>query len=83
MLRLEIPPEKRICTEDLSTDSDECVYVIEGQLEYRYGNDSVPIGKGGSIYIPRNTGHYIFNSGKVPAIILWVVKSANGGAGNE
>ena len=83
VLRLEIPPGKRICTEDLSTGSDECIYVVEGQLEYRYGNDSVRIEKGGSIYIPRKTGHYIFNPGEAPAVILWAIRSAMGGRCNE
>lgn len=83
VLRLDIPPGKRICTEDLSTDSDECIYVLEGQLEYRYGNDSVRIEKGGSIYIPRKTGHYIFNPGEAPAVILWTVRSYMGGRGDE
>ncbi|MTI47163.1 helix-turn-helix domain-containing protein [Sporosalibacterium faouarense] len=81
-LRLEIPPRKRICSEDLSTSSGECIYVLEGELEYRYGNDSKKIEKGGSIYIPRKTGHYIFNPGEAPATIIWITKSTIGGQGN-
>lgn len=79
VLRLEIPPHERISTEDLSTDTDEGIYILEGQLEYRYGNDSVRIETGGSIFIPRKTGHYLFNPNEEPATILWIVKSTIGG----
>lgn len=79
VLRLEVPPQERISSEDLSTDSDEGIYVVEGQLEYRFGNDSVLIPQGGSIFIPRKTGHYLLNPGDRPATILWIVKSTIGG----
>ncbi|MFB5676808.1 helix-turn-helix domain-containing protein [Paenibacillus terreus] len=79
VIRLEIPPRERISTEDLSTNTDECIYVMEGQLEYRHGNDSVRIEQGGSIFIPRKTGHHLVNPGEAPAVILWVVRSVIGG----
>ncbi|MCY1107116.1 helix-turn-helix domain-containing protein [Shouchella clausii] len=79
VLRLSVPPHERITTEDVSMDRDECIYVLEGQLEYRYGNEAVTIAEGGSIFIPRKTGHYLFNPGQTPTVILWINKSMIGG----
>ncbi|MGG1876750.1 XRE family transcriptional regulator [Paenibacillus cisolokensis] len=79
VLQQTVPPHERISMEDLSTHTDECIYVLAGELEYRYGTDSVRIHAGGSIFIPRKTGHHLFNPGETATVILWIVKSTLGG----
>lgn len=75
VIRLEIPPQGQISTKDLTTDSDECIYVVEGELELRCGNETIRINKGGSVFIPKKSGHFFHNAGQAPAIILWAAKS--------
>ncbi|MDO3408950.1 XRE family transcriptional regulator [Saccharibacillus sp. CPCC 101409] len=75
VLRLALAPGERLKADDLSTDTDECVYVTEGRVEYRYGNEAVSIESGGSLYVPRRTGYVLINTGEREAVLLWAVRS--------
>ncbi len=83
VLQVTIPPESRISGENISHHTDECIYVLSGELEYHYGDACIRIETGGSIYIPKKTGHYIYNYGDSDAMIIWVVKSETGGNEDE
>lgn len=42
-------------------EADECVIVLEGVLEYHIDDKVYTVEKGGSIYIPSHTCHYLYN----------------------
>lgn len=79
VMKMEVPGERKLCIGDLSTDEDECIYVQKGQLEYHYGGGKIPIREGGSLFIPKRTGHSVYNPSKETASILWIVKQNTGG----
>lgn len=74
VLKMDVPGERKISIGDLSTDEDECIYVIKGQLEYHYGGGKIMIPTGGSIFIPKKTGNLIYNPSKETANIYWIVR---------
>ncbi len=77
VLYMKIPSKGKISHENMVHNTDECIYVLDGKLEYRFGDDSIFIKKGGSIYIPKKTGFYIYNPLEEDVSIIWIVKSIN------
>ncbi len=49
---------------------DECLYVVEGELDLLVGEEVVAARAGSLIFVPRGTVHAFTNTGKTPARIL-------------
>ncbi|MGH3147751.1 MAG: cupin domain-containing protein [Rubrobacter sp.] len=49
---------------------DECFYVVEGEVEFRVGEEVVTASVGSLVYVPRGTAHAFTNTGAVPARVL-------------
>lgn len=77
-IKLHLPPLESLTKEAISIDHDEWIYVAEGCLEYRKGDDIELLYAGDSIYIPKLTGHSIRNPENIPAIIYWLTRGGNG-----
>ena len=49
---------------------DECLYVVEGELDFLVGEEVVAAQAGSLVFVPRGTVHAFTNTGKTPARIL-------------
>ena len=55
---------------------EEMFYVLEGEIEYRLGQESVRAGVGGSVFVPPGTPHKFENVGSGQAVHVVVVSPA-------
>jgi quercetin dioxygenase-like cupin family protein len=60
-----IPPHRHV-------DMDEAFYVIDGAGTFIAGDSPRPIGKGDTIFIPKNTWH-AFQNPEHELVLLWIV----------
>jgi transcriptional regulator with XRE-family HTH domain len=74
-LHMKVPAGSRISSDDISFDHDEFIYIVSGELEYRYGDEIELVPKGGGIFIPRKTGNLIQNPGSGEAEIIWLART--------
>lgn len=58
--------------EDYPHEGEEFGYVINGSIFLHIGNDNYKVKKGESFYYKANSNHYVVNSGKSVAKIIWV-----------
>lgn len=58
-------------------EGEEFGYVLSGSILLNYGNQVYKVKKGESFYIKANKTHYIENTGKNPARVLWVSTPPN------
>ena len=49
---------------------DECLYVVEGDLDFLLGEELLAARAGSLIFVPRGTVHAFTNRGKTPARVL-------------
>jgi len=67
LLHLE-PDSKR---EPVTTDGMEYIYLIDGEIEYKLGNENIQLKKGDSIFFDGRIPHLkINNSGKIAVILV-------------
>ncbi len=58
----------------LSThEGEEFIYVLEGEVEIRYGKDTYELNVGDSIYYDSIVAHHVHSHGEKPAKILAVI----------
>jgi mannose-6-phosphate isomerase-like protein (cupin superfamily) len=57
---------------DLPHEGEEFGYVLEGEIKVRVGKRSEKAKKGESFYYRADKTHYIENTGKCKAVILWL-----------
>ncbi len=73
---IELEPDGR-SKEDVPHDGEEFGYVISGNIYLYIGGEKYKVRKGESFYFKANANHYIINSGKTVAKILWVNSPPN------
>jgi transcriptional regulator with XRE-family HTH domain len=76
-LQMRVPAGSNLCSEDISFEHDEFIYMLGGELEYSYGEEVAIVKKGSGIFIPRRTGHNIRNAGRREAEIVWIARTGN------
>lgn len=54
-------------------NADETIYVLEGDLEFMVGDQTIPASAGSAVYSPRGTLHTFRNVGASPSRILAVI----------
>jgi len=52
---------------------DEWLYVLEGEIRFRLGDDVVPAPPGSFAFIPRGVAHTWQNTGRGPAVLLAMI----------
>ena len=55
------------------SQEDETLYVLEGEVEFLLGEDTIPAGAGSCIYVPRGALHTFKNVGTLPSRVLVVL----------
>lgn len=70
-----LSPKSWGSTDIMIHDADECVIVLNGTLEYRINDHVYAVEKDGSIYIPPNTPHYLYNPGESTEVQAFAVIS--------
>lgn len=68
---MEIGPYGRT-KDDFPHEGEEFGYVISGSVLLNIGEDSFRVKKGESFYFKANSNHYLVNTGKTIAKIIWV-----------
>lgn len=63
--------------EDEPHEGEEFGYVLVGTIMLYYGNQAYKVKKGESFYIKTNKSHYIENTSKNPAKVIWVCTPPN------
>jgi quercetin dioxygenase-like cupin family protein len=54
----------------IHTREDETFYVLEGEIEFRLGEDTVTAGQGDFVNVPRGTVHAFLNAGSETARLI-------------
>ena len=63
--------------EDEPHEGEEFGYVLAGTILLNYGNKTYKVKKGESFYIKTNKTHFIENTSKNPASVIWVCTPPN------
>ncbi len=58
-------------------EGEEFGYVLSGTIMLNYGSQSYKVKKGESFYIKTNKSHFIENTSKYPARVIWVCTPPN------
>lgn len=58
-------------------EGEEFGYVLSGTIVLNYGNKTYKVKKGESFYFKTNKNHFIENTGKHPAQLIWVCTPPN------
>lgn len=61
VFKFTIDPNSSVSESEQRHRSEECHYVLSGEVEYEIGEELYKVSAGGSIYIPENTPHKIHN----------------------
>jgi transcriptional regulator with XRE-family HTH domain len=77
VLALDLAPGAASGDEALGHDSEECMLILEGDVEVEVAGIAYALGAGDSISIQRNAPHRVLNSGAVKAEILMVISPAD------
>jgi len=64
-VHFRLEPKSYGSSEPICHDADELTYVTRGVMEYRINGKTYTIEEGGSIYVPKNHAHEIYNPGKI------------------
>jgi quercetin dioxygenase-like cupin family protein len=54
-------------------EEDEVLYVLEGEVEFLLGEDTIPAGAGSYVHAPRGALHTFKNVGTSPSRVLFVL----------
>lgn len=73
----EITPPQGGAPPHLHSQEDEALYVLEGEVEFLLGEDTLPAEAGSCVFAPRGTLHTFRNVGRSPSRVL-VVYSPGG-----
>ena len=79
MLFEETVPAGTRSTHHLHHDSDEVVWVLEGEFTFRIGDEVTTGGPGTCAFMPRNVPHAWKNSGTVPGRVVFLYTPARAG----
>src|SRR5918998_4574640 len=69
----EISPPQGGATPPTHSQEDETLYVLEGEVEFLLGEDTIPAGAGSCVYVPRGALHTFKNVGTLPSRVLFVL----------
>ena len=73
MLYVELQPKSWGSEEVMIHDADECVFVLEGTIEYHINDEIYTVRKFDSIYIPEKNFHRLYNPGDEVAKIVGAI----------
>ena len=79
MLFEETVPAGTKSTHHLHHDSDEVVWVLEGEFTFKIGDEVTTGGPGTCAFMPRNVPHAWKNSGSVPGRVVFLYTPAGAG----
>ena len=79
MLFEETVPAGTMSTHHLHHDSDEVVWVLEGDFTFKIGDEVFSGGPGTCAFLPRNVPHAWKNSGTVPGRVVFLYIPAGAG----
>ncbi len=72
----KLNPKSWISENVIINESNECIYVLSGELQCHIGEKVFTLSKGDSICVPENNGHMIFNSHDDESEALCIISPA-------
>ena len=69
---LKIEPGGQTNTEQNPPETEKFVFVLEGKIEVKIGQESYPLSKNNSLYFDASLAHYFINIGKTAAKVICV-----------
>lgn len=72
----KLDPQSWVSESTIIHDSQECIYVLSGEIQCHVGNNIYTLSKGDSICVPENNGHMIFNSNNEESEALCIISPA-------
>ena len=69
----EISPPQGGAPPHTHSQEEETLYVLEGEVEFLLGEDTIPAGAGSCVYVPRGALHTFKNVGTSPSRVLAVL----------
>lgn len=73
MFEMTIQPGARVPSPHSHTDTEECVYVLEGRLSYRVEQETRDLGPGDLMVTPKGCVHYFTNTTTAPVRALIIM----------
>lgn len=73
---IDLEPDGR-SKEDFPHEGEEFGFVLQGSILLHLGSEIFRVKKGESFYFKANSNHYISNSGKTRASVIWVSTPPN------
>jgi transcriptional regulator with XRE-family HTH domain len=77
VLAMDVVPGGESGEEALGHDSEECMLILNGEVEVELAGQWHSLGTGDSIYIQRNAPHRVVNHGQLTAEVLMVISPAH------
>ncbi len=69
-------PKSWLSEDVIINESQECIYVLSGEIQCHIGDKIFTLSKGDSICVPENNGHMIFNSCNEESEALCIISPA-------
>jgi quercetin dioxygenase-like cupin family protein len=76
-LALELSPGAASGEEALGHDSDECLFVLRGDVDVEIAGQVHSLAEGDAVSIARNLPHRVVNTTATPAEVLTIISPAN------
>ena len=73
MIYIELQPHSWGSEDGMVHEADECCYVLEGVIEYHVNHNVYTAYKDGTIYVPQNNWHRLYNPGDTLARAIVVI----------
>ena len=80
VFEMTVPPGALVPPPHSHTDNEECVYVLDGRLQYSVDRETRELGAGDWMSTPRGSVHHFSNTSSAPARAL-VIMTPDIGAG--
>lgn len=76
-LRVELDPHPEEEPQPYSHEGEEYGFVIQGRVEVLLGKSKYTLGRGDSIFFHASTPHYVKNTGRSKAVMVWAISPPN------
>lgn len=76
IFEMHVPPNAKVPAPHFHVEVDETLYVMEGKLTQRYGNETLELNPGDTLFIKRGTIHGFSNRGNETVRVLCTLSPA-------
>jgi len=70
---IKVEPQGKTNPEQNQPGTEKFIFVLEGEIEAKIGDDAYPLSKNHSLYFDASLAHFLVNSGGITARVISVV----------